>query len=685
MDLQSHNKLQRLFRPRSIAVVGGGPWGANVIEKCREIGYQGEIWPVHPTKDQIAGFKTFARVADLPGAPDATFIGVNRNATIDVVRDLNTIGAGGAVCFASGFLEAQVEDAGGAALQDQLLDAAGDMKIIGPNCYGFVNYLDGALLWPDLHGGSATQSGVAIVTQSSNIAINLTMQQRGLPIAYMVTAGNQAQTGLSEIGAALLQDDRVTALGLHIEGIDDLRAFEALADSARKLGKPIVALKMGKSAQAQAATISHTASLAGSDAGATALLRRLGIGQVTSLAALMETLKLLHVAGPLASDRIASMSCSGGEASLMADSGLGHNVTYPPLNARQNSDLRTALGPMVALANPLDYHTYIWGNEAALTQTFTAMMDPALALGCVVLDFPRAERCQAEDWNKVISAVAATQNARGVPMAILSSLPETMPESVAQRLVDMGIVPLSGMAEAIEAIAVAAWIGQTRLSPQPVLLPCPPVDPTTLSEAEGKAALQEHGITVPKLGRVKSRSELAVIAKQIGFPLALKGEGIAHKTEAGAVALNLTSGQAVLKAAQSMPCDSFLLEEMITGTVAELLVGVVLDPAHGYVLTLAAGGTLTELLSDAVSLILPASEQEVTAALDTLKLSALLHGYRGAPAADIDAITATIMALQNYVTQTQGRLADVEINPLMCGPDRAVAADVLIRIGEKHD
>ncbi|WP_114284887.1 acetate--CoA ligase family protein [Candidatus Halocynthiibacter alkanivorans] len=683
--MQSANRLQRLFRPRSIAVVGGGPWGVNVIDKCREIGYQGEIWPVHPTKDQIAGLKTFASVADLPGAPDAAFVGVNRNTTIQVVRDLNAIGAGGAVCFASGFLEAKEEDAGASALQDQLLDAAGDMKIIGPNCYGFVNYLDGALLWPDQHGGTTTQSGVAIVTQSSNIAINLTMQQRGLPIAYVVTAGNQAQTGLSEIGTALLQDDRVTALGLHIEGIDDLRAFEALADTARSLGKPIVALKVGKSSQAQVATISHTASLAGSDAGATALLRRLGIGQVTSIAALVETLKLLHVAGPLSSARIVSMSCSGGEASLMADSVVGHNVTYPPLNTRQTTDLRAALGPMVALANPLDYNTYIWGDEAAMTATFSAMMDPSLALGCVVLDFPRADRCNAREWDKVINAVAATQNARGVPMAILASLPETMPEPVARRLVGMGIAPLSGIAESIEAIAVAAWIGQTRPLAEPVLLPCPVLNTTTMSEADGKAALQKYGVNVPASARVTGASAAGEIAEKIGFPVVLKGEGIAHKTEAGAVALNLTTAAAVRAAAASMPCDSFLIEEMITGTLAELLVGVVLDPAHGYVLTLAAGGTLTELLADSVSLIVPASAQEVQAALNSLKLSALLHGYRGAPAADMDAITATIMALQTYVTQTQGRLAEAEINPLMCGPDRAIAADVLIKIGEKHD
>ena len=222
---------------------------------------------MHPKRAELGGVATVARLEDLPAVPDAAFIGVNRHATIEAVAHLREMGAGGAVCFASGFSEAQAETGDGADLQAALLDAAGDMPVIGPNCYGFINYLDGALLWPDQHGGRRVDAGVAILTQSSNMAINITMQRRGLPLAYVATAGNQAQTRLAEIGTTLLEDDRVTALGLHVEGIGDLRAFEALAARARALGKPVVALKAGRSDQAQAAAVSHTASLTGSDAG----------------------------------------------------------------------------------------------------------------------------------------------------------------------------------------------------------------------------------------------------------------------------------------------------------------------------------------------------------------------------------------------------------------------------------
>ncbi len=673
--------LTRLIRPKSIAVIGGGVWCASVIEQCRRMDFDGPIWPVHPNRAEMAGHATYPSIADLPGAPDATFIGVNRSATIDAVRELAAMGAGGAVCFASGFREAQAETGDGDALQDQLLEAAGNMPIIGPNCYGFINYLDGALLWPDQHGGQRCDNGVALITQSSNIAINLTMQARGLPLAYVATAGNQAQTGLAEIGLALLEDPRVTALGLHIEGIGDLDAFQALAERAHSLSKPIVALKAGKSAQARAAAVSHTASLAGSDAGARAMLRRLGIAQVDSLPELLETLKLLHLAGPLASDRIISMSCSGGEASLMADAAVGRGVSFPDLSGAQRTALRAALGPMVALANPLDYHTFIWDDVPRMTEAFTAALTGDVALGCLVVDFPRTDRCSDAAWDCTITAGAAAQKATGVPLAFVATLPENLSESIAHRVTEAGLIPLLGIQEAMTAIEAAAALGRHR--PAARVLPAgSDCSAIVLSEADSKAALAAHGADVPRAQRVQAAA-LEAAAREMPMPLVLKGEGFAHKTEAGAVALNLASPDAVIEAAARMNAPAYLLEEMIIGGVAELLVGVVRDPAHGFVLTLAAGGVMTEILRDSVSLILPVTTCDVDAALDSLRIAPLLAGYRGQPGADRAAIARAVMAVQDYVIENAKTVQEVEINPLICTPTRAVAADALITTGEQ--
>lgn len=675
--------LPRLLRPRSIAVIGGGFWGANVIDQCRKMGFEGPIRPVHPEKDEVGGLPAVADISDLPEPPDAVFIGVNRQATIEVVARLREAGAGGAVCFASGFSEARAEMADGVDLQARLLAAAGEMPILGPNCYGFINYLDGVLLWPDQHGGMRCDSGVALVTQSSNIAINLTMQARGLPLAYVVTAGNQAQTGLAAIGEALLTDPRVTALGLHIEGIGDLRAFEALAGVAARGGKPVVTLKAGKSALAQAAAVSHTASLAGSDTGARALLARLGIAQVESLPALLETLKLMHFAGPLSSARIVSMSCSGGEASLMADAAVGRRVAFPPLDASQCADLRATLGPLVALSNPLDYHTYIWGDVPRMTETFTTMLRGDIALGCLVVDYPRPDRCDGAAWECTIAAAAAASRAARRPLAILSTLPEGLPEPTLRRIAEAGLIPLQGLDDAMTAIEAAVLVGAARTTAAPVLLPGGPRGAARLlGEAESKLALAAHGLCVPGTTRVEGKVALARAVRRMGLPLVLKGEGFAHKTEVGAVAVNLSTEAEVIEAAARMSATAWLVEEMVTGGVAELLLGVLRDPAHGFVLTLAAGGTLTEILRDSASLILPVTAQDIRTALDGLRIAPVLKGYRGQEGADIEAIVGAVLAVQDYVAAHAGQLEELEINPLICTPTGAVAVDALIRTGE---
>jgi acyl-CoA synthetase (NDP forming) len=669
--------LSRLLRPRSVAVVGGGAWGRAVVMQLGKLGFPGAVWPVHPSAAEVGGLPAFASLDALPAAPDAAFVGVNRRATVEVVGALAAMGAGGATCFAAGFAEAESEDAEAAALQAALLTAAGRMPILGPNCYGLINAFDRAVLWPDQHGLVPVERGVAILTQSSNIAINLTMQARGLPIGTIVTAGNQAQTGQAEIATALLDDPRVTAIGLHVEGFRDLRAWEALAAKAHGCGVPVVVLKVGRSEAARAATISHTASLAGGDAGAGALIRRLGFARVSSLPEFLETLKLLHVCGPLPSNRIASISCSGGEASLAADTALGRGVVFPPLNDLQKADLRSALGPMVALANPLDYNTYIWRDTAKMTEAWAAMMDPGLALTMIVVDYPRADRCDPGDWECATQAALAARARTGANVALVATLPELLPEAVAARLMAGGVAPLHGLDEAVAAAEAAAAVGPPAA--EPLLLPGLCRTAVMRTEAEAKARLAAQGLAVPRSSRAASPAEAARAAAAIGFPVVLKGEGVAHKTEAGAVALGLTDAAAVEAAARAMGAASFLVEEMVTGAVAELLVGVVRDPAHGFVLTLGSGGVLTELWADTAALLVPVSDAAIGAALDRLKVGRLLAGYRGRPAADRAAVIAAIRAVEAYAIAAADRLEEVEVNPLLCTPTRAVAADALIR------
>jgi acyl-CoA synthetase (NDP forming) len=682
--------LERLLRPKSIAAIGGLQ-ASRVVEQCQLMGFEGDIWPVHPTKTEVGGIPAFASVEDLPGSPDATFIGVNRHLTIEVVQSLRAINAGGAICYASGFLEA---DQTGGELQAELIEAAGNMPVIGPNCYGLINYADGALLWPDQQGGRRLpvgQTGVAIIAQSSNIAINFTMQRRGLPLAYVLTVGNQAQVGMSELALTILDDPRVTTLGLYIEGFDSITGMEALAQKSRQLGKPVVVFKAGKSEQAQISTLSHTASLAGSQAASEAFLARNGFGQAHSIPSFLESLKLLHVSGTLGGYRLSSMSCSGGEASIIADSAVGKKIYFPAMNDKQKAPVEAALGPLVTVANPLDYHTYCWGNGEVMTAAYSAMVDNNFDMNYLILDFPHGDRCDDAEWQIAVESFEAALNTSNAKGAFVVSMPENISEDFTEEYIQKGIVSLYGFDEALAAAEIAADIGLAwRSEPtEPVLEPTA-INPqsVTLDEASAKQRLADWQVPIPAGHLVTTVAQALESADKLGYPLVLKALGIAHKTEVNAVHLNLQSAEAVTRAASELLelSDQLYLESLIEDVIAELIVGITHDSQFGLVMTIGSGGILVEIMKDSHTLVIPATRSQIENLLTELKSAPLLAGYRGKPKADINASIDTIMAIQQYAINESGRLLELDVNPLLlCAEGRGVfAADALIVLQEEE-
>ena len=658
-------RLDRLLRPRSIVVLGAG-WAANVVEQCLKMGFAGHVWPVHPVRDQIGGLKAYASLADLPGVPDAVFIGVNRFATVEVVRELAAMGAGGAICFASGW-----EEVGEAGLQAKLVAAAGDMPILGPNCYGVINYLDGALLWPDQHGGRRVNKGVALLSQSSNIVINLTMQARGLPVAYVACLGNAAQVGLAELAGALLEDPRVTAIGMYVEGIGDAAGFAALAERARAAGKGVVVLKSGKTEGARAAAASHTAALAGGGAASSAFFRQSGVAEVNTLDALVETLKIFHTHGPQIGPSLCSLSCSGGEAGLVADMAAPFGLAFPPVPEATHLRLTEILGPIPTISNPLDYHTFIWGDGPRTTGVFTTML-AAYDAGIYIIDPPRPDRCDPSSFQPALDAIVAAQGATGKPAFPVASIPENFDETRAIALMEVGVCPLMGLGAALAALR-AAQTGAGVSGWQP--LPASAARKLRLlDEVQAKARLATAGIAAPKGVSAPTLAELVPRVAALSGPMALKGLGFAHKSEVGAVRLGLASlkGQAEMQGA-----TGYLAEEMVKGVVAELLIGLRRDAVYGASLTLGFGGTSAELLADTQTLILPVTGPEIRTALQRLRLWPLLDGYRGRVRADVDAVVAAALALQVMMLEDTD-LEEIEINPLMVCTNGAVAADAVI-------
>jgi acyl-CoA synthetase (NDP forming) len=683
----SNDAFKRLLQPRSIAVFGGSV-AVELIRQCDRLGFTGEIWPVHPKKDRVEGRRAYRSVAELPGCPDASFIGVNRERTIDIVRELANLGAGGAVCYATGYTESGEE---GARLAEALRIASGDMPLIGPNCYGMLNFIEGAALWPDQQGGYRVDSGVAIICMSSNVAFNLTMQRRGLPIAYLLSLGNQLKFALDDAIRVFARESRVSAIGLYLESIDDPRGFDRACRYARECGKPIVALKSGRSEVAQRMVVSHTASMAGSDTLVSALMARCGVARVRTLESMLEALKVLHVLGPLAGRKMAAMSTSGGDLALLADGMARLGLELPPLSESTTDALRAVAHERVRKCNPLDFQMFGWNDAEQLGKIFTAFLGDPFDAALCVLDYPRADRCDPSDWSGAERGFIEAARKTRTPGAVLSTFSDTISEDVADRLLDAGIAPLAGIESALDGLAVAVEIGEAWKRPQQEdLLPCTEIveEPglPAFDEARSMLRLADAGVPIPRFEVVQNVGEALEAARKLGYPLAVKALGIDHKTDAGGVFLGVRDAQELVAAAESVSQlgERFVVAAMVEGAVAEIIVGVNRDPQFGLSLLVGSGGVLVELLGDSACLLLPTNREEVRKALLGLRCAIQLRGFRGAPPGDLEACIDAVMAVAGFATLHSSELLELDINPLLVLPEGqgVVAVDALLRMNE---
>jgi acyl-CoA synthetase (NDP forming) len=685
-----HRNIARLLRPESIVFIGGESLELP-IDSCRRIGFEGEMWVVNPHREQIAGLACFHSLDDLPAAPDAAFVAVNAALTPGVLRHLNRIGAGSAVCYAAGFAELG-ED--GQALQRELVEASGEMAVLGPNCYGLLNYLDGVALWADTHGSRRQSEGVAVISQSGNISLSLTMTERSVPLGQLIAVGNQAVLGPGDFIEPLLHDPRIKAIGLYMEGLDDVEAFSRAAVAALEKGVPLVVLKAGRSAVSTRIAASHTASLAGEDLLYDALFERLGILRVPSLTAFMETLKMLALHGPLAGGRLGALTCSGGDAALLADLADGEGLTLPRLGEAQREEIRKYVTRITTIENPLDYNTAIWGRRDELEGCFAAVMEAEVDATVLVLDYARDGLPGAEDWDIAIEGLIGASKKTGRFGVVAATFPELLPERVRERLIAAGLAPLQGLDEAVIALGAAHLYYRQRaeiMDRGPVerlRLPaarCPAGAIETLDERRSKQILARHGLPLAP-GRVVAIGELAAAAGELGFPLVLKAlaSDLMHKTEAGAVALDLRSEAALMAAARSMQGlgERFLLERMVEDALAEVIVGVKNDPQLGLALVIGAGGVLTDLVADAARLLLPCDRAALVAAFSGLKVARLIEGYRGRPAGDLPALLDAVQAIADYALTERGRLVELDVNPILVLPQGqgVVAVDAVIRL-----
>jgi acyl-CoA synthetase (NDP forming) len=667
--------LHRLLRPRSVAVVGASADPTKTTGRpvgyLQRHGFDGAIWPVNPRVAEIGGLRCYADVASLPGAPDVAIVLVGPERAEAAVRDLAARGCFAAIVLAGGYAEGGGE---GVSRQQALRDAAGAMRLLGPNTIGLVNLADrivlsasGALEVEDLASGK-----ISLVSQSGGIlgAVLSRGAAQGIGFARLVSTGNEADLDVADFVDALAEDDATDVIALYIEGLRRPDAFRAAARKAASAGKRIVAYKVGRSEAGAQAAISHTGALSGADRLYDALFRQLGIVRAERFSDLLDIPAALATGRPMRGRRVAVLTSTGGAGALLADSfGLAGFELPPPDDA--TAARLAALTGEVAVANPLDL-TLAGLKPDVLRGAISALLDSdsydalAVVVGSSALAQPRLAadaiaECQAGSDKPVIAylsphapAIGAALQRQGIPAV-------SAPEAAASMLA------------ALAAPAPRAVLSDAPLPTLPEL-PSGPLD-----EAESKALFARCGITPVREIVCATPAEAAEAARRLSPRVVLKAlsRHIAHKSDVGGVRVGVPAehvaeeGAAMLArvaAATGRVPEGLLVQEIVEGGT-EVILGLQRDPHLGTALLVGMGGVAAELFGDTALRLLPLDRAEVAAMIAELRGAKLLHGFRGRPRADIPALEDAVLAFARMGEALGDRLVTAEINPLFVLPE----------------
>jgi acyl-CoA synthetase (NDP forming) len=686
--------LKRLLKPRHIAFVGG-----RAVEDCinatRKSDFTGQIWAVHPKYTELAGVACVPSLADLPEPPDAALIAVSRERTIDTVAELSSMGAGGAVSIVGEFSETGAD---GAALQARLAEAAGDLALVGPNCLGVMNMFDGMAVW----GGDNVFSpvagdGVALISQSGYVAYSVTNVEQALPLGYAISMGNQAVLNVADYIDAMLDDPRVRAIGLYLEGIVDISAFSTAAMRAVKQGVPLVALKAGGTQESAELAQSHSGTLAVDNEIWSALFRRFAIVEAGSPKALIEALKLLGSPKPPKGNRVVAAANSGGYAAMIGEKGRNVGLDFPAPTKAQRNALRQTVPELVSLMNPLDWNLP-WAAMSTPDTSDNGMgllMDDRCDLLVYFVDWPR-ELDVADVWWPTLEGLIQLNNRMDCPVVIASVLPDGLPADLRLRLANAGVVTLQGLDDTLCAIRAVAQYSilraqvladvENRLLSTPAVLTGSLV---TLNEEMGKALIAEHDIPVPAHA-TGTFEEVIAAADLLGFPLAVKllNEDLLHKNRAGAVHLNINDASGLKQAISAiqtsvsrydarLDTSHFLIENMVEAPRAEFIVGVSHKPGIGHVLVIGRGGTDVEELRDFATLLLPVSAVQIEDAIRRLSLVRKL----GLDQQDIASLVQVVSQVAQFSDQYRDRLVELDVNPIILDTfGNCTAVDAMMRM-----
>ncbi|HEY1665529.1 MAG TPA: acetate--CoA ligase family protein [Trebonia sp.] len=700
-----HGQVRQLFNPRSVALIGAtdkSRWSWSIFGNLKLHGFAGPVYLVNPRGIPVHGQESYARVADLPGPVDLAFVMVPTSAVLSVLAEVADAGIPSVVLLTSGFAEV---GAAGAELERQVVDLARrrGLTILGPNGNGYINAA--ASITPyGLPIDKPLLSGpVGVVLQSGALASSVLTfaQSRNVGVSLLVSMGNESMVSMTDVMRYLIDDDATRVIALFIESVRRPDEFLALAREALAKGKPVVAIKVGRSQAGARVARAHTGSLVGDDAVVDAVFRQNGVIRVDSLEDLIITAGLLAETGPLPGNRFGFITASGGASEIIADRAEDEGIEIPEFAPDTVERLRRVVPEFAATQNPVDVTGYILINRDLMRNALAAVQDdPGLDALVLVSDLPRTAPPDPAPIIEMFrqSSEALRQTAK--PLIVMgNTLTDITPfgRDVARQTGYPGV--LGGIHHGLTALGRAVrWSALHRSAaqqapavPQPTAVPeleVPDQPGSSWSEHRAARFLAAHGIPVVPSALVISPEQAADTAAAVGYPVVVKlaADGIEHKSDIGGVKIGLGSAAEVRAAyadvvaagrAAGADVQGALVQPQRAGGI-ELLVGVVTDPAWGQVLAVGLGGVWVEILADTALSVLPVDRARVLQALRSLRGARLFDGPRGTAKADLDAVADAITAVADLAQRLGDRLEALEVNPLLVRGSQVEALDALI-------
>lgn len=694
------SKMDGFFTPGSVALVGAtdkSGWSISTFNNLREHDFPGEVYLVNPRTEVVHGHKAYKSLSDIGQPVDLAYVMTPVEVVPHVLREGAALGTRHYVILTAGYGEVGGE---GAVREQELADLAAelDLVVLGPNGNGFIN----AAMSTNPYGlpipKPLIRGGVGVVLQSGGLASNVLAfaQARNIGISMMTSMGNETVVAVTDLIDALVDDPNTKTIALFLESIRYPEEFQRVALRALAAGKPIVALKIGRSEKASRTAQAHTGALVGDDKTVDAAFKQLGVIRVESLEDLMVTAGLLAETGPLPGNRLGIVTPSGGASEIIADRAEMEGLELPDFSPETTAKLEEIVPPFATVHNPLDVTGYVLLDRTLLVRAAEAVShEPGLDGVVVLQDLPKSTP-SIDDAVAMFQANAEILAKSPVPVMILGNVLTDINE-VGREISERSNYPmvLGGIEHGMSAIGHAvAWSDVYRRS-QEIHEARTPAEPIHVDGASGVWAEHEAGTFLSDLGVPMVPTELtsdadaaAAAADAMGYPVVLKAaaEGLAHKSDIGGVHLGLASADAVREAFTSMraslaehghPDAQAIIQPMRSGGV-ELLVGVVRDPLWGPTLAVAMGGIWVEVLADSALRLLPVDRRQVKEAIEELRGAALLRGARGLPPTDLDALAEVIQRIADIAVGLGDQLESLEINPLLVYGDRIEALDALI-------